>query len=361
LLTFDFFPFQYRGGSDPEAAENWFLDSLLQWFTAMEDLGLLDGSGSGQAEEDAGEAEPVITPRREPRDPRSKVVLAGHSMGGFLTAAFALAHPAWLHGAVLLSPVGVPPFDPAAHRARRIPAALRLAARATHALGLTPQSYIRLAGPLGPAIVRRTRAHMAAKYAAFFARHEAEQNGQEKKDPAGKQKKNQAGKTKRKKNKKKEADGAGKSDDNDDDDDNHDDDVDGEEHHAHDVEGVDPQALSPAPSADPHIAIVNDYSYHANVARCSGESAFFAIVNAFAYAHRPLAGRLGQCEVPLALIYGGGFDWMDADAGRAAVAQLPRATVALVPDAGHNLFADNPPGFAAAMLAAMGGILSSVG
>jgi pimeloyl-ACP methyl ester carboxylesterase len=62
--------------------------------------------------------------------------------------------------------------------------------------------------------------------------------------------------------------------------------------------------------------------------------------------------------MPIAFIYGGAADWMDADAGarvvEAVLAGGGRATVQRVWGAGHQLMLDDPAGFLRAVLVALG-------
>ncbi|KXS09185.1 alpha/beta-hydrolase [Gonapodya prolifera JEL478] len=65
--------------NDPQKAEQWFVDSLEAWRQASN----ID-----------------------------KMVLCGHSLGGYLSAAYALQHPDRVSKLILVSPVGVPPLPP---------------------------------------------------------------------------------------------------------------------------------------------------------------------------------------------------------------------------------------------------------
>lgn len=47
----------------------------------------------------------------------SRFVLAGHSMGGYLSAKFALHFPEYVEGLVLISPAGIPELPPREERA----------------------------------------------------------------------------------------------------------------------------------------------------------------------------------------------------------------------------------------------------
>lgn len=100
------------------SAEAWFVDALDKWRSA------------------AGLDAPVV--------------LAGHSLGGYLAAAYALAHPARVGHLVLLSPAGLGPAPRAFLDPRTSHWALRALAQAWDA-GVTPQGLMRSLGPLGRA------------------------------------------------------------------------------------------------------------------------------------------------------------------------------------------------------------------
>lgn len=87
----------------------------------------------------------------ERNDGSSKFVLAGHSLGGYLSARYALKYPGNVKGLILLSPVGLPPLPapdvqvPLQHMSRGY-----LLWTALWSLNFTPQSLLRFAGPKGP-------------------------------------------------------------------------------------------------------------------------------------------------------------------------------------------------------------------
>ena len=84
-----------------------------------------------------------------------KMVLCGHSFGGYLNTVYSLRHPDRVEKLILASPVGVgkPPENPISalpHSDRLI---VRLFLRAW-TWNFTPQSFIRGAGPFGPRLSR---------------------------------------------------------------------------------------------------------------------------------------------------------------------------------------------------------------
>ncbi|GBG00298.1 1-acylglycerol-3-phosphate O-acyltransferase-like [Raphidocelis subcapitata] len=118
-------PFSARGHAEAEA---FFVDSLAAWRAAEG----LEGR---------------------------KMVLVGHSLGGYLAAAYALRHPDHVQHLVLVCPAGVPEkpegwesrfSSPAVPALRR--ALFRAAAGAWEA-GVTPGAVIRALGPWGPGLV----------------------------------------------------------------------------------------------------------------------------------------------------------------------------------------------------------------
>ncbi|XP_011270431.1 hypothetical protein CAOG_08791 [Capsaspora owczarzaki ATCC 30864] len=84
-------------------------------------------------------------------------VLCGHSLGGFLSATYALKYPHRVTKLVLISPVGVPkrPEVPAFEsRLRASRPMLAAIIERMWSSNVTPQSLVRAAGHFGPALVR---------------------------------------------------------------------------------------------------------------------------------------------------------------------------------------------------------------
>ena len=89
-----------------------------------------------------------------------KFVLAGHSLGGYLSACYALKYPQHVEKLVLISPVGVPfPFSDTtdsgavAPQRQSVPLMLRMIDAAWSA-NVTPQGIVRAAGWRGPEMVK---------------------------------------------------------------------------------------------------------------------------------------------------------------------------------------------------------------
>jgi pimeloyl-ACP methyl ester carboxylesterase len=87
-----------------------------------------------------------------------KMTLVGHSLGGYLSTAYALKYPERVEKLVLVSPVGVPEppphiVAPHQHQAPQKPSWLIQVARKLWTWNITPQGIIRTVGPYGPRLV----------------------------------------------------------------------------------------------------------------------------------------------------------------------------------------------------------------
>jgi cardiolipin-specific phospholipase len=100
-----------------------------------------------------------------------KMILVGHSLGGYLSTAYALKYPERVEKLVLVSPVGVPEppphiVAPHQHTAPQKPSWLIQVARKLWTWNVTPQGIIRTVGPYGPRLVNaytsRRFAHLDA-------------------------------------------------------------------------------------------------------------------------------------------------------------------------------------------------------
>lgn len=217
----------------PERAEAFFVESLEEWRKAMK---------------------------------LESFVLAGHSLGGYLSVCYALKYPQRVEKLILLSPVGVPepPNTMVTADGRVVTqgggSAPSWAARLWEA-NVTPFTLIRALGPWGRGLINRyTTGRLGLE-------------GDEGKEFA-------------------------------------------------------------------------DYMYAISVQRGSGEYALASLLLPGAWAKRPLAPRLPQLpsNLPITAIYGS-VDWMRPDNwrlvnwGNEKQAQVRLITI---PDAGHQLFLDNP-------------------
>lgn len=220
-----------------------------------------------------------------------KMVLVGHSLGGYLSTAYALKYPERVEKLILVSPVGIPenpeaqkaplPQPPSQdagsnavadseesrapkQQATRPPPPstfLRRLAIGAWERNITPQSIMRFTGPFGPSLV-----------AAYTSRRFAHLEEDEQRD-------------------------------------------------------------------------LNNYIYHISSKSGSGEYALATILAPGAYARWPLMDRLKDVSVPTVFLYGES-DWMDYRAAEKA-RQTMKVPTALwhVPNAGHHLYLDNPPAF----------------
>ncbi|XP_028316927.1 1-acylglycerol-3-phosphate O-acyltransferase ABHD5 [Gouania willdenowi] len=94
------------------------------------------------------------------------MVLLGHNLGGYLSAAYALKHPHRVKHLLLVEPWGFParPENPN-HYA--IPVWIR--AMGAVMSPFNPLAGLRLAGPLGPRLVQTIRSDFKQKYSSVFA------------------------------------------------------------------------------------------------------------------------------------------------------------------------------------------------
>ncbi len=191
-----------------------------------------------------------------------KLVLVGHSLGGFLSAAFAIKHRELVDKLVLASPVGVP------RKPEGYEASQRRLFRVIFALwerGLTPQQLVRFAGPRGERLV------CAAVQRRFWTLTPAE----------------------------------------------------------HDV--------------------LADYIYQISVAPKSAEVSMNTILSPGAFARLPLADRIDRLDHQLETLWlYGESDWMDPTKPiewLTDVRRQHRWQMRFVPDAGHQLFMENPDAF----------------
>lgn len=96
---------------------------------------------------------------------------------------------------------------------------------------------------------------------------------------------------------------------------------------------------------------LSEYLYHNWALKPSGERTMTTHLAPGAHAVRPLIDTLSPevIKMPLTFIYGGGSDWMDYRHGLKVVEKFERggknAALFRVPDAGHQVFLDNPEGF----------------
>jgi cardiolipin-specific phospholipase len=98
-------------------------------------------------------------------------------------------------------------------------------------------------------------------------------------------------------------------------------------------------------SAD-DVRDLHAYIYGTSVMRGSGEFCISHLLAPGAYARMPIVDRISPLKVPVTFMYGDS-DWMDVEGGRAAQKVLAEAgntdvDVHVVKNAGHHLYLDNP-------------------
>jgi pimeloyl-ACP methyl ester carboxylesterase len=255
-----------------EEGESWFTESLERWRAAQ---GL------------------------------EKPIIVGHSLGGYLSAAYTLHHPHRVAHLVLVSPAGIPvPPDPellAKRRSHWVYGLLQYA----WTKGVTPQSLVRALGPWGEKwatdiITRRFQYMLQAHEQKFKSMDTAAFVKYLYQITA--------------------ADGSGEfalnvllS------------------FGAHAREPMGPRLLHAAESGE--VPEASD-------AALTGPSA---------------VGKKVQYKTPTTFIYGQGWDWMPADAGFATAQGLRRhkvdAVATLVPQSGHHLYMEQPDIFASQLIA----------
>ncbi|ORY35011.1 Alpha/Beta hydrolase protein [Naematelia encephala] len=101
-----------------------------------------------------------------------------------------------------------------------------------------------------------------------------------------------------------------------------------------------------AAQSEEDIRDLHAYIYNTSILRGSGEYCISHILAPGAYARVPIVDRIAQVKVPVTFLYGDN-DWMDVDGGRASLKVLKEAgndncSVHVVPNAGHHLYLDNP-------------------
>jgi len=223
-----------------------------------------------------------------------QIVLAGHSMGGYLSVAYAERYPTRVHHLILVSPCGVPPAPTKEEQdaaAAKWPLKFRILRSVAYSLwdwGVTPQSVVRMTGSLG----RKQVLHYPHRR---FVDHD------------------------------------------------------------HWTQDYSKQNLGV-------------YLWHMAAHDPSGESMLPTLLQPGAYAKKPLFDRIPKLEVgAVSFIYGASGDWMDWEAAKRVLDDVKSLSssvspssvsaasssrlcvndeaIVRVPDAGHQLYFDNPKGF----------------
>jgi abhydrolase domain-containing protein 4 len=93
-----------------------------------------------------------------------KMILLGHSMGGFVASSYALEYPQHVRKLILVDPWGFPvKQNDVGDRELRLPTWVRTVA--TVLSHFNPLASVLVAGPLGPTLVRRVRPDLGRRYA----------------------------------------------------------------------------------------------------------------------------------------------------------------------------------------------------
>ncbi|XP_038076232.1 (Lyso)-N-acylphosphatidylethanolamine lipase-like [Patiria miniata] len=93
-----------------------------------------------------------------------KMVLVGHSFGGYLTYSYSIRHPERVKHLVLADPWGFPEKPPP----EELQFPLWVRAIGAVAMRFNPLSSIRAAGPLGPRLLKRVRGDLDKKFKTLF-------------------------------------------------------------------------------------------------------------------------------------------------------------------------------------------------
>ncbi|XP_077982755.1 (Lyso)-N-acylphosphatidylethanolamine lipase-like [Glandiceps talaboti] len=118
---------------NPEAAEEQFIDSIEEWRKQLK----LD-----------------------------KMILVGHSFGGYLVSSYAMKYPERIQHLVLVDPWGFP--EKPANFESRVPVWVRAIAKFVMGINGSILSVLRFAGPYGPDLVKRGRSDLQGKFSELF-------------------------------------------------------------------------------------------------------------------------------------------------------------------------------------------------
>ncbi|CAF3339866.1 unnamed protein product [Rotaria sp. Silwood1] len=231
-----------------------------------------------------------------------KMILLGHSFGAYIGASYAMSHPSRVSHLILASPVGVPKETdtPEPPRRHQLSLGWRLIRNFVVFLwnrGYTPQSIVRLIGPIGP---RPVTAYVTRRFLIGPAAEDTPSTASEA----------------------------------------------GLETSAAIADQIDKGTLK-LPKDD-----VAQYLYHLCAQPGSGEFALPRVLKSNVFAYNPLENRLKDSDVSRVTFFYGDHDWMDTAAGQRTVDSLNRringsnsARLIVIPRAGHQMMIDNPDGF----------------
>ncbi|KAH9850096.1 alpha/beta-hydrolase [Lenzites betulinus] len=91
---------------------------------------------------------------------------------------------------------------------------------------------------------------------------------------------------------------------------------------------------------------MHDYILNITLAKGSGEYCISHLLAPGAHARRPMVDRIAPLKIPVTFVYGD-HDWMDPEGGKESVERLRQAgnglgRMYMIPHAGHHVYLDNP-------------------
>ncbi|PIL36842.1 hypothetical protein GSI_00532 [Ganoderma sinense ZZ0214-1] len=97
---------------------------------------------------------------------------------------------------------------------------------------------------------------------------------------------------------------------------------------------------------DEDTRAMHDYIMNITLAKGSGEYCISHLLAPGAHARRPLVDRVAGLKIPVTFVYGD-HDWMDPEGGKESVERLRQAgngfgRMYMIPHAGHHVYLDNP-------------------
>ncbi|TFK86498.1 alpha/beta-hydrolase [Polyporus arcularius HHB13444] len=98
--------------------------------------------------------------------------------------------------------------------------------------------------------------------------------------------------------------------------------------------------------SDEETRAMHEYILNITLAKGSGEYCISHLLAPGAHARRPLVDRIDQLKIPVTFVYGD-HDWMDPEGGKESVERLRQAgngngRMYIIPHAGHHVYLDNP-------------------
>jgi len=103
-----------------------------------------------------------------------KIILIGHSFGGYVTASYCLKYPKYLENIVLVDPWGVSAYSEEGNQRRNVPFWLKIILGMFNTFSWTPLVMLRFVGPAGPRAVERVRPDIKRRYESFVGQANVE-------------------------------------------------------------------------------------------------------------------------------------------------------------------------------------------